>query len=57
MNMDHKEYYSCPMHPEVRQDKPVFKGILLEPAVAAVLMSASTVIVAVNAVLLRKRVL
>ena len=34
-----------------------FKGILLEPAVAAVLMSASTVIVAVNAMLLRKRVL
>ncbi len=32
-----------------------FKGILLEPAVAAVLMSASTFIVAVNAMLLRKR--
>ncbi|MEK7630103.1 MAG: heavy metal translocating P-type ATPase, partial [Patescibacteria group bacterium] len=31
-----------------------FKGIFLEPAFAAVLMSASTVIVAVNAVLLRK---
>lgn len=30
-----------------------FKGILLEPAVAAVFMSASTVIVAVNAMLLR----
>lgn len=32
-----------------------FKGIVLEPALAAVLMSASTVIVAVNAVLLKKR--
>ncbi len=32
-----------------------FKGILLEPALAAVLMSASTVIVALNAVLLRKQ--
>ena len=32
-----------------------FKGIILEPAVAAVLMSASTVIVAINAVLLRGR--
>lgn len=32
-----------------------FKGIVLEPAVAAVLMSASTVIVAFNAVLLRKK--
>jgi len=32
-----------------------FKGILLEPAVAAVLMSASTVIVAFNAVLLRRK--
>lgn len=32
-----------------------FKGILLEPAFAAVLMSASTVIVAFNAVLLRRR--
>lgn len=32
-----------------------FKGILLQPAVAAVLMSASTVIVAVNAVLLKRR--
>lgn len=32
-----------------------FKGILLAPAFAAVLMSASTVIVAVNAVLLRRR--
>lgn len=32
-----------------------FKGILLEPALAAVLMSASTVIVAVNAVLLKRR--
>ncbi|MBI2577358.1 MAG: copper-translocating P-type ATPase [Candidatus Wildermuthbacteria bacterium] len=32
----------------------VFKGILLEPAVAAGLMSVSTVIVAVNALLLRK---
>ncbi|MBI4085157.1 MAG: heavy metal translocating P-type ATPase [Candidatus Liptonbacteria bacterium] len=30
-----------------------FKGILLEPALAAILMSLSTVIVAVNAVLLR----
>lgn len=32
-----------------------FKGILLEPAFAAVLMSASTVIVAFNAVLLKRR--
>ena len=32
-----------------------FKGILLEPAVAAVLMSASTVIVAINALMLRKK--
>lgn len=32
-----------------------FKGILLQPAVAAVFMSASTVIVAVNAVLLAKK--
>ncbi|MBI4085902.1 MAG: copper-translocating P-type ATPase [Candidatus Liptonbacteria bacterium] len=33
----------------------VFKGIILEPAVAAVFMSLSTVIVAFNAVLLRKQ--
>ncbi|MBI4135472.1 cadmium-translocating P-type ATPase [Candidatus Uhrbacteria bacterium] len=32
-----------------------FKGILLQPALAAVFMSVSTVIVAVNAVLLRRR--
>ncbi|OJI09075.1 copper-translocating P-type ATPase [bacterium CG10_49_38] len=32
-----------------------FKGIILQPAVAAVLMSASTVIVAVNAMLLRQK--
>ena len=32
-----------------------FKGILLEPALAAVLMSASTIIVAINAVLLRRQ--
>ena len=32
-----------------------FRGIILEPAVAAVLMSASTVIVAINAVLLHRR--
>ena len=32
-----------------------FKGIILEPALAAVFMSASTVIVAVNAVLLRRK--
>jgi len=32
-----------------------WKGILLEPAFAAVLMSASTVIVAVNAVLLKRK--
>ena len=32
-----------------------FKGILLDPAIAAVLMSASTVIVAGNALLLRRR--
>lgn len=34
-----------------------FKGIILEPALAAVLMSASTIIVAINAVLLRRRAL
>jgi P-type Cu2+ transporter len=34
-----------------------FRGIVLEPALAAVLMSASTVIVAANAMLLRKKVL
>ena len=33
------------------------RGVLLEPALAALLMSMSTVIVAVNAVLLRKKVL
>ena len=33
------------------------KGILLQPAVAAIFMSLSTVIVAVNAVLLRRKVL
>ena len=32
-----------------------FKGILLEPALAALLMSVSTVIVAINAVLLRRK--
>ena len=32
-----------------------FKGIILQPALAAVLMSASTVIVAINAVLLKKK--
>ncbi len=32
-----------------------FKGIILEPALAAVFMSASTVIVAINAMLLRKQ--
>ncbi len=32
-----------------------FRGILLEPAVAAVLMSASTVIVAINAITLRQK--
>jgi Cu2+-exporting ATPase len=32
-----------------------FKGILLQPAVAAIFMSLSTVIVAINAVLLRRR--
>ncbi|MCR4323220.1 MAG: heavy metal translocating P-type ATPase [Candidatus Azambacteria bacterium] len=32
-----------------------FKGILLQPALAAVLMSASTVIVAINALLLRRK--
>ncbi|MBI4122858.1 MAG: copper-translocating P-type ATPase [Parcubacteria group bacterium] len=32
-----------------------FKGVLLQPAVAAVFMSASTVIVAINAVLLRRQ--
>ena len=32
-------------------------GIILEPAVAAVFMSASTVIVAVNAMLLRRKTL
>ncbi len=34
-----------------------FKGIILEPAVAAVFMSLSTVIVSINAVLLRRRAL
>lgn len=34
-----------------------FKGILLEPALAALFMSLSTVIVAVNAILLRKKAL
>jgi Cu2+-exporting ATPase len=34
-----------------------FKGILLQPALAAVLMSFSTVIVAINAVLLRRQIL
>ncbi len=33
------------------------KGIVLEPAIAAVLMSVSTVIVAINAVLLRRKAL
>jgi len=32
-----------------------FKGIILEPAVAAILMSVSTIIVAFNAILLRKQ--
>ena len=32
-----------------------FRGILLEPALAAVFMSASTIIVAINAVLLRRQ--
>ena len=32
-----------------------FKGILLDPAVAAVLMSVSTVIVAINAVMLKRK--
>ena len=32
----------------------VFKGILLQPALAAVLMSLSTVIVAFNALLLKR---
>lgn len=32
-----------------------FKGIILQPALAAVFMSASTVIVAINAVLLRRK--
>ena len=32
-------------------------GILLQPAVSAVLMSLSTVIVSVNAILLKRRVL
>ncbi|MCR4306496.1 MAG: heavy metal translocating P-type ATPase [Candidatus Yonathbacteria bacterium] len=34
-----------------------FKGILLEPAIAAVFMSASTVIVAFNAILLKRQTL
>ena len=34
-----------------------FKGIILQPALAAGLMSASTVIVAINALLLRRKVL
>ena len=33
------------------------KGIILQPAVAAILMSLSTVIVAINAVLLRRKIL
>lgn len=33
------------------------KGIILDPAIAAVFMSASTVIVAINAVLLRRKIL
>ena len=33
------------------------KGILLQPALAALFMSLSTVIVAINAMLLRKRTL
>ena len=32
-----------------------FKGIILQPALAAIFMSLSTVIVAVNAVLLRRK--
>ena len=34
-----------------------FKGIILQPALAAVFMSVSTVIVAINAILLRRKVL
>lgn len=34
-----------------------FKGIILQPAVAAIFMSLSTVIVAINAVLLKRKVL
>ena len=34
-----------------------FKGIFLQPALAAVFMSLSTVIVAVNAMLLRRQTL
>jgi len=33
----------------------VFKGIILEPAIAAVLMSVSTIVVAFNALLLKRR--
>ena len=32
-----------------------FKGILLDPAIAAVLMSVSTVIVSINATMLRRK--
>lgn len=34
-----------------------FRGILLQPALAAVFMSLSTVIVAINALLLKKKTL
>ena len=34
-----------------------WKGIILQPAVAAMLMSLSTVIVAINALLLRRKML
>jgi Cu2+-exporting ATPase len=34
-----------------------FKGIILQPAVAAIFMSLSTVIVAINAVFLKRKVL
>ena len=33
------------------------KGIILQPAIAAILMSVSTVVVSINAVLLRRKML
>ena len=48
--------YTCPMHPEIMQERP---GMYPECGMnlAAVLMSVSTVVVALNALLLRRQVL